>query len=168
MKHQTRRFTPKASHRSGFMLIEVLVALALFSFGVLGLIALQSKAVTQSMQAQSRATAAYLANELLGQMNLTDKATNTLTTQFSSVTAGAGYLAWKGRVETMLPGASNYAPVVTVTTIDPLPNILGNTTGPADPELRPSSRVSIQLRWKHPSESSSAPASNLQVITELK
>jgi len=163
------RHTPINRHYvSGFMLLEVLIALLIFSLGVLGLVALQSKAVTQSSQAQYRSSAAYLANQLIGQMSLTNRTNAALTNQFSSTPEGAGYLVWKTRVEAALPNASIYPPIVTVTAVNPLPNIVGNGTGPADPALLPSSRISIQLRWKHPSEPPAATPNNLLVVTEMK
>ncbi|MBH9576003.1 type IV pilus modification protein PilV [Inhella proteolytica] len=158
----------RSGARSGFMLLEALVAVLIFSLGVLGLIALQSKAITQSSQAQYRSSAAQLANDLVNQMTLTDRSNATLSTQFSSSPSGAAYLAWKARVLAQLPGASSTPPTVTVTAINPLPTILGSGTGPADPALTPSSRVTIQLFWKHPAEPAASPANKLQLVSELK
>jgi type IV pilus assembly protein PilV len=53
-------------HASGFMLLEVLVSILIFSLGVLALIGLQAKMTRAQTAAKSRADAAYLANELIG------------------------------------------------------------------------------------------------------
>jgi type IV pilus assembly protein PilV len=52
----------------GFTLIEVLVVMALFSFGLLGLVGLQAKAVQYSVGAEDSSRAALLANEIVSTM----------------------------------------------------------------------------------------------------
>jgi type IV pilus assembly protein PilV len=63
---------PIAAHAGtrvrGFMLIEVLVSILIFSIGVLALIGLQAKMTRAQTTAKSRADAVYLANELVGVM----------------------------------------------------------------------------------------------------
>jgi type IV pilus assembly protein PilV len=53
-------------------MIEVLVTLVLVSFGILGMVGLQIKAVGLSADADDRNRAALLANDLVSQMWLTD------------------------------------------------------------------------------------------------
>lgn len=60
--HRRRR------RQRGIALIEVLVAALLISFGLLGLISLQSRATQFSVGADDRARAALLANELASEM----------------------------------------------------------------------------------------------------
>ena len=52
----------------GMTLIEVLVSLLIFSFGFLGLIGMQAKAVQISTDAEDRSRASLLANEIISQM----------------------------------------------------------------------------------------------------
>jgi type IV pilus assembly protein PilV len=52
----------------GVMLIEALVAIAVFSIGVLGLIGLQSAAIKNTDEARQRAAAAFYANQIIGSM----------------------------------------------------------------------------------------------------
>lgn len=52
-----------ASRSRGVSLIEVLVSLVVFSFGVLGLVGLQGQAIRVSVQAGERSRAALMANE---------------------------------------------------------------------------------------------------------
>lgn len=54
-------------HR-GMTLIEVLVSLLIFSFGFLGLIGMQAKAVQISTDAEDRSRASLLANEIVSKM----------------------------------------------------------------------------------------------------
>lgn len=59
----------------GFTLIEILVALLVFAFGVLGLVGLQASAISFSTDAQQRADATFMADQLLGRMLISDPST---------------------------------------------------------------------------------------------
>lgn len=52
----------------GMALIEALVAILIFSVGVIGVLGLQALALKSSSDAKYRADAAFLANQLIGQM----------------------------------------------------------------------------------------------------
>lgn len=52
----------------GFALLEVLVSILLFSLGILGLIGLQARAVSYSVDAEDRNRAALLANDVASAM----------------------------------------------------------------------------------------------------
>jgi type IV pilus assembly protein PilV len=52
----------------GISLIEVLVVIVLFSFGLIGMVGLQAKAVQNSVSAEDSARAALLANEIVSSM----------------------------------------------------------------------------------------------------
>ena len=65
MKRQ--RQTPRGRAR-GFTLIEELVAIVLMSFGLLGLVSLQARAVQYSVSAEDSQRAALLANEIATRM----------------------------------------------------------------------------------------------------
>jgi type IV pilus assembly protein PilV len=54
--------------RNGFVLLEVLVALLIFAFGVLGIVGLQAAMTKAQTGAKSRGDAALLAQELIGNM----------------------------------------------------------------------------------------------------
>lgn len=53
---------------SGVVLLEVLISILLFSFGVLGLVGLQVVATQSSINSQDRAIASILANDMVSQM----------------------------------------------------------------------------------------------------
>ncbi|MET3493825.1 type IV pilus modification protein PilV [Variovorax boronicumulans] len=78
-------------HRSqaGVALLEVLVSVLLFSLGLLGLIGLQARAISFSVDAEDRNRAALLANEVVALMWLNRSPT---------VPADA-LTAWKNRVK---------------------------------------------------------------------
>lgn len=58
--------------QSGFTLIEVLVSVVIFAFGVLGLVGVQARAIRMSTDAQQRAEATFLADQLLARMLISD------------------------------------------------------------------------------------------------
>lgn len=87
-----RRLLPRAvrARRSlrGFGLIEVLMALLLFSIGVLGMVAMQARASQFSTQAEDRGRAALLANDLIA----------TMWTRGTTSLDNATLSAWQDRV----------------------------------------------------------------------
>jgi len=86
-----------SSFQSGFMLIEALIAVMIFSFGLLAIIGLQAVSIKNASEAKYRTQAAFLANEVIGRM----------WTARSSI--GTGYQApsdWVSRVPTILPGGT--------------------------------------------------------------
>lgn len=52
----------------GFALLEVLVSIVIFSFGVLGVLGVQASMVKHSSDAKYRSEASYIAQQRLGQM----------------------------------------------------------------------------------------------------
>jgi type IV pilus assembly protein PilV len=65
-----------ASHKqTGFTLIEVMIAVLVFSLGVLAMANLQANAIRLSTDAQQRAEATYLADQLLARMLVSDRST---------------------------------------------------------------------------------------------
>lgn len=85
---------PRGQQQAGVALLEVLVAVLLFSLGILGLIGLQARAISFSADAEDRNRAALLANEVA-----------TLMWIRKSVTVPAADLtAWQARVADPLSG----------------------------------------------------------------
>jgi len=76
MPHKTRnRMTSQRRPQCGFTLMEVLISLLVFSIGVLGLLGLQGGAVRFSTDAQQRADATFLADQLFARMLISDPTT---------------------------------------------------------------------------------------------
>jgi type IV pilus assembly protein PilV len=59
----------KAKQQRGVMLLEVLIGMLIFLVGALGLIGLQAKSVTQSIDASARSQAAFVVQEFFTQMD---------------------------------------------------------------------------------------------------
>ena len=140
------RSIPLVRKNSGFMLLEALVAIVIFSFGVLALVGLQAVAVKVTSDAKYRSDAALLANQLIGQMWTSDRTQTTLQTNFSSNPAGVGYLAWAGSSSTpaagsvlqALPGAQAAPPTVVI--------------APVTATAVPTSLVTITIFWQPPND----------------
>ncbi|CAH0354188.1 pilus assembly protein PilV [Aquabacterium sp. CECT 9606] len=95
---------PQKHSARGFMLIEVLVSVLLFSVGVLALVGLQANMNQAQGASKVRTDAAYLANELTGLMwsdadHLGD---------YTDTACGAykRCQAWKDKVAASLPGGA--------------------------------------------------------------
>lgn len=117
-----RRALPRAG---GFMLLEVLVAVLVFSIGVLGLVGLQASMTKAQTAAAYRSTAAYLASEVRGAMwadvpNVANYDTS------ANCASHARCKAWTDKVAASLPnGAGNVeiaSGIVTITITWSLPN----------------------------------------------
>ena len=78
----------------GMTLIEVLVAILIFSFGLVGLVALQARALQYSTSAEDTNRAALLASEAAALMTLNDVTT----------LATSDLQAWQARVATPASG----------------------------------------------------------------
>ena len=59
-----------ARAQRGVTLLEVLVSILIFSFGILGLVGLQARATQYSVDAEDRNRAALLADDLAAQMRM--------------------------------------------------------------------------------------------------
>ena len=118
-------------------LIEVLVAILIFSFGLVGLIGLQARALQFSTSAEDTSRAALLANEM---------ATTMITTQNVNPTPGV-IAAWKARVADTAHGG--------------LPN-----SGLSD-VFSAGTVATITVRWQAPSAANGAANSMNQYVTQV-
>jgi type IV pilus assembly protein PilV len=82
------RQTSRHSTR-GLSLIEVLVVIVLFSFGLIGMVAMQAKAVQNSVSAEDSVRAALLANDITSEM----WANGTINLPTATVTAWSAAVA---------------------------------------------------------------------------
>lgn len=88
----------------GFMLIEVMISVIIFSVGVLALVGLQASMTRAQTEAKVRADAAYLAQELIGLM-WADMA-NAASYADAGCAGHAPCAAWQAKVAALLPGAT--------------------------------------------------------------
>lgn len=132
---------PAPNGQRGIVLLEALVALLIFSVGVLGLIGLQATSVKQASAAEYRSTAVLQANDLVSRMWVSDRTDLILQAQF--VTDGDGYKAWKDAWASALPGTG-------VTGNKPTVTIVGQTKG-ATATLG-TNLVTITIYWQAPGD----------------
>ena len=114
---------PRRIQQRGMTLLEVVVALLIFSFGILGMVGLQARAVQFSFDAEDRMRAAMLANEIVSTM----WAQQTLTLPAADVTA------WVTRVQN--------------TAASGLPNANGTVGAPDANGV-----VMVTVTWKSPAK----------------
>ena len=117
-------------NQSGFLLIEVLVSLLIFSVGVLGLVAIQVTAVKASYYSEDRMRASMMANELVS-LVMTQKDANKNWKVNPLGLDPAKIVAWKVRLVNTgasgLPAAkadisapdSNGVVTITITWLEP-------------------------------------------------
>lgn len=100
--------SPAARHQRGVMLIEALIAILIFSIGILGIVGLQASAVQQSTDAKNRVEAAYLADQLMGRMWTDTRTVANLQAKYQSCGSSCtGYWSWYGDVKNILPGVAD-------------------------------------------------------------
>lgn len=121
------------------MLLEGLIAILIFSLGILALVGMQATSVKQVTDAKYRSDASLLANQLLGTMWVNDRAAANLKAKFDTTSGASDELTnWKAAVASTLPGITLDVnqPTVNVTALG------GDDDG----------TVTITLNWRAPSE----------------
>jgi type IV pilus assembly protein PilV len=124
----------KMTRQRGGTLLESLVAILIFSAGVIGMMGLQATAIRTSSDAQHRTEAMFAANNVIARMWMSDPATRAADFK-SSATLGADYIQWRDEVIGLLPGVT--------TTI--APTIAFDGTNPE--------QVTVTVRWQLPGAS---------------
>lgn len=90
--------------QQGSVILESLIAILIFSVGILAVVGLQGVSIKNVAGAKYRTDASLLANQIIGQMWVSDKTSATaLQANFNSP-AGAMYLTWTSSVQQALPG----------------------------------------------------------------
>jgi len=132
---------PNLRHRqAGVSLIEVLVAILIFSFGIVGLMGLQARALQFSTSAEDTSRAALLANELGSTMVLSK------TVQTIGLVPPGAYAAWQARVANTTNGG--------------LPNGVGTV-------VTNGNVATITIQWRPPSAASAAFNATNQYVTQV-
>lgn len=118
---------PSLKSQSGMMLLEGLLAILVFSLGILALVGMQAVAVKQVTDAKYRSDASLLAGQILGTMWVNVNRTLTpaaaaadLSARFDTEAGDSPALtAWKAAVVAALPGITDDAnqPTVNVTAL---------------------------------------------------
>ena len=119
------------SHQQqGSVLLEGLIAILIFSMGILAIVGLQVAAIKTVADSQYRLEASFLANRLIAQMW-----TDTANIANYALPGGAAAANWKNEVTALLPGAANTPP-----TVDIAGDAISGYT------------VTVQLKWKAATE----------------
>ena len=151
-----KRRTPTQRPASkGFVLLDAMVAVLIFSFGVLGMVALQSSAIQLTGNANYRMNAAMLADQVIAQM-WTDP-----TNLAGYATGGAQYTTWSKTLScssatastSCLPGVTANPPTIVV--------------GPAVTYngVNPNYLVTVTINWQAPND---ATAHSYVSITQIQ
>lgn len=139
--NQTACRAARRRRQRGFTLLETLVALVVFSVGLLGIVALQARTIQMSVDGEDRNRAALLADEVISAMWTSAVGGGSSTCGGSTVCPNnltSGELtAWSTRVTSVL-GAS----------------AAGSVTGPDANGL-----VTVQITWRPPSRPAAEPDS---------
>lgn len=138
MKTTYRRQT-----EAGSALLEALIAIVIFSIGLIGLLGLQSASIKNSIDAKYRSDASYLANQIISQMWV-DRSNLDTYTHFDggglpgpftgSASGNAKVTAWLTQIGKLLPGTAANLAQIQVTTV-------GSTK-----------RVKVTVCWKGPQD----------------
>ncbi|MEO8410880.1 MAG: hypothetical protein ABI478_09945 [Propionivibrio sp.] len=88
------------------MILEALIAILIFSIGILGLVGTLSASVSNASEAQYRTEAAFFAESLIGELRVANPATRAIDYASPS---GASFVAWKTKITSgsaALPGSA--------------------------------------------------------------
>ena len=109
------------SKQGGAVLLEAMVAILIFSIGILAVVGLQAMAVESVSEAKYRTDASFLANQIIGEMwvNRANAASYDYAGTGTPPTALAN---WVTSIENDLPGVSASANRPTVTVTGAAPN----------------------------------------------
>jgi len=140
----------------GFVLLDAVIAILIFSIGILGMVALQGSAVKLAGDAAYRSNAAMLADQVIAQMWGDNILAATFTTKYtgSAGSGGAGYTAWAATLDCTTPVTATSGPSTIC-----LPGVAANpptiaVTQTASPSGTPVFLVTVTVNWKAPNDSS--------------
>ena len=132
------------------MLLEALIAMLIFSVGILAIVGMYGQAITVSADAKYRSDASMLANQLIGQMWVSNRTPATLQADFvgDAGAGGSAYASWIADAQVAMPGVAANPPTVT---IDPATSL-----------------VTVVVRWKAPSAPAGDSAHAHTVVAQIK
>ncbi|WP_369927460.1 hypothetical protein [Xanthomonas sp. NCPPB 2632] len=150
-----KRLRPRDGDYSGFVMIDALIAILIFSVGVMGLLAVQANATLLAADAKYRTDAALQADRLVAQMWTSD--TSTLIANFqgnASAPNAPAYAAWVKQIDCSQTQASTNC----------LPGVTGN---PPTVAITSAGMVTITVRWKSPNAVDTDPVHQYVTVTQI-
>lgn len=139
----------------GSILLEALFGILIFSMGILALVGLQASSIKQVSSGKYRTDASLLANQLVGQMWISDRSFTALNASFSSP-SGARFLSWKADVAAALPGVANNPPTVTIV------DVAGSSAATAHRQ------ATVTVRWKAATEAAADPVHSFTLVAQIQ
>lgn len=146
---------PVYKQQRGMMLLEALIAILVFSLGILAMVGMQAISISHTSQSKYRTDASFLANKLIASMWVDSDAN-----MASYATGGARFNTWKtNEIDAYLPPGRSSA-IVSVTSFTATgvtvaaPPVTGYT-------------IDITIQWRAPNEDSSKPAHKYQTTTQI-
>ncbi|HTS55662.1 MAG TPA: hypothetical protein VMH26_20530 [Burkholderiales bacterium] len=107
--------------QTGVMLLEALIAILIFSVGILAIVGMQATAMQDQGEAKYRTEAAFLANRVIAQMwGFIGTDPNQIQAKLTPFAYGGGggppatIADWVNTVQNTLPGATSFPPIITV------------------------------------------------------
>jgi type IV pilus assembly protein PilV len=151
MNKQIRnRRRASAREQAGVMLLEALLAMLIFSIGILAVVGMQATAIQDMGEAKYRSDAAFLANQVVADMWSN-------STKIADYQYGGGGPPpqvidnWVSSVEAKLPGAANFPPIIDVVQ-NPATNL--NT-------------VTVTVRWQQARDSDKGIGAGARTFTTV-
>lgn len=140
--------SPSPKRQGGVALLEALVGILIFSIGILALMGLQAQSIRNTVEAKYRNEAAYLANQIIGQMWVDRAAIAQYGTASGS---NQNMLNWRNQVANTLPG------ITVGGTNSPTVAITGDVTTVA--------QVTVTIFWQMPGTGTDQ--RQLQVVAQI-
>ena len=147
MNHPPRiaRNLPQRLHRqAGVMLLEALLAILIFSIGILAIVGMQATAIQDLGEAKYRSDAAFLANQLVADM--WSNSNKLADYDYPGSGAAPAILSdWMTSVNARLPGSTTFPPIIDVN---------GNT-------------ITVTMRWQQARDSEKGIDAGARVYTTV-
>lgn len=95
------------NNKKGFFIIEALISILVFMIGILGILQLQVGQMQATADAQYRAQASYMAENLMSEIIIDKGNIDTFVDK-----TNATYSDWEGNLRNALPGVNEFPPEV--------------------------------------------------------
>ncbi len=159
MKTKSKSLTSIKHRQRGIMLLEGMIAILIFSLGILALVGMQAFTLNHTSQTKYRLDASFLANKLIGRM-WADTDANMAAYQ----NGGVQFVGWfTPELNAYLPPGRSDATV----TVTPFVATPGLKTGSSVPTAVTGYNVNIRIQWRAPNEDDALPAHAYQVLTTI-
>lgn len=97
----------------GFFIIEVLIAILVFSIGIVGILKMQVGSIRTNTEAQYRIQASHLAEDLISKISIDKTNINNYVSK-----TDVDYINWVKQVNALLPGSVNKPPEISINVVD--------------------------------------------------